>query len=54
VLETAAASSPSVVGALDGGGRLLVSRYPTRANVHTIQRHPTCSVLVLSDDLDDA
>lgn len=41
-----------VVGALDADGRLLVSSYPTRAKVANLQRDPTCSAVVLSDDFD--
>ena len=43
-----------VVGTIDETGRLLVSSYPTRAKVRNLQRHAACSVVVLSDDFDDA
>lgn len=39
-----------VVGAMDDGGRLLISTYPTRAKVANLQREPQCSVVVLSED----
>jgi PPOX class probable F420-dependent enzyme len=41
-----------VTGAVDDGGRLLVSSYPIRAKVRNLRKRPACSVVVLSDDFD--
>jgi PPOX class probable F420-dependent enzyme len=43
-----------VTGGLDAEGRVVVSTYPQRAKVHNLRRDPRCSVLVLSEDHDDA
>src|SRR5690606_8935917 len=43
-----------VAGGVDGSGRLVVSTYPDRAKAVNLRRDPAASVLVLSDDWDDA
>lgn len=35
---------------VDDTRRIMVSTYPERANAVTLRRHPTASVLVLSDE----
>lgn len=46
-------SSP-VTGGLDEEGRIVISSYPERAKVANARRHPEVSVLVLSDEFNDA
>jgi PPOX class probable F420-dependent enzyme len=43
-----------VAGGLDPEGRIVVATYPTRAKVANLRREPRTTVLVLSDDWDDA
>jgi PPOX class probable F420-dependent enzyme len=43
-----------VTGGVDDGGRIVVSTYPDRAKAVNLRRHPAASVLVLSDEWDDA
>src|SRR3954452_7945789 len=43
-----------VTGGGDGAGRIVVSTYPDRAKAHNLRRDPAASVLVLSDEWDDA
>ena len=43
-----------VTGGVDGGGRIVVSTYPDRAKATNLRRDPRASVLVLSDEWDDA
>ena len=43
-----------VTGGVDGGGRIVVSTYPDRAKATNLRRDPRASVLVLSDDWNDA
>lgn len=43
-----------VAGGVDGEGRIVVSTYPDRAKARNLRRNPAASVLVLSDDWDDA
>jgi PPOX class probable F420-dependent enzyme len=43
-----------VTGGVDGEGRIVVSTYPDRAKVVNLRRDPAASVLVLSDEWDDA
>jgi PPOX class probable F420-dependent enzyme len=43
-----------VTGGVDPGGRIVVSTYPDRAKTINLRRRPTASVLVLSDEWDDA
>ncbi|WP_298885276.1 PPOX class F420-dependent oxidoreductase [uncultured Serinicoccus sp.] len=43
-----------VTGGVDDEGRLVISTYPERAKTTNARRHPEVSVLVLSDDFDDA
>ena len=38
----------------DDAGRILIATYPERAKVHNLRRDPTVSLLVLSDDWNDA
>ncbi|MBB4906839.1 PPOX class F420-dependent oxidoreductase [Actinophytocola algeriensis] len=45
--------SPVTCG-LDGEGRIVISSYPQRAKSRNAKRNPTVSVLVLSDEFDDA
>ncbi|GAA2366103.1 PPOX class F420-dependent oxidoreductase [Dactylosporangium salmoneum] len=46
-------ASPVSCG-VDGEGRIVVSTYPERAKVHNLRRDPRISVLVLSDEWNDA
>ncbi|WP_324650213.1 PPOX class F420-dependent oxidoreductase [Georgenia sp. H159] len=43
-----------VAGGVDGSGRIVISTYPDRAKAVNLRRNPAASVLVLSDDWDDA
>jgi PPOX class probable F420-dependent enzyme len=43
-----------VTGGVDAGGRIVVSTYPDRAKAANLRRNPAASVLVLSDEWDDA
>ena len=43
-----------VTGGVDGEGRIVVSTYPDRAKATNLRREPRASVLVLSDEWDDA
>ncbi len=43
-----------VTGGVDADGRIVVSTYPDRAKVTNLRRDPRASVLVLSDEWDDA
>ena len=43
-----------VSGGVDSDGRIVVSTYPDRAKARNLRRDPAASVLVLSDDWDDA
>jgi PPOX class probable F420-dependent enzyme len=43
-----------VSGGVDADGRIVVSTYPDRAKAVNLRRNPAASVLVLSDDWDDA
>ena len=43
-----------VAGGVDSEGRIVVSTYPDRAKAVNLRRNPTASVLVLSDEWDDA
>jgi PPOX class probable F420-dependent enzyme len=43
-----------VTGGVDSDGRIVVSTYPDRAKVTNLRRDPRASVLVLSDEWDDA
>ncbi|MFL6135865.1 MAG: PPOX class F420-dependent oxidoreductase [Nocardioidaceae bacterium] len=43
-----------VTGGVDGEGRIVVSTYPDRAKVTNLRREPRGSVLVLSDEWNDA
>ena len=43
-----------VAGGVDDEGRLVISTYPERAKTNNARRNPDVSVLVLSDDWDDA
>ena len=43
-----------VAGGVDGGGRVVISTYPDRAKAVNLRRNPAASVLVLSDEWDDA
>ncbi|KAE8766136.1 PPOX class F420-dependent oxidoreductase [Georgenia thermotolerans] len=43
-----------VTGGVDDGGRLVISTYPDRAKAVNLRRNPAASVLVVSDDWDDA
>lgn len=46
-------ASPVTCG-VDGEGRIVVSTYPQRAKARNVRRDPRASVVVLSDDFDDA
>ena len=43
-----------VTGGVDAGGRIVISTYPDRAKTRNLRRDPAASVLVLSDEWDDA
>ena len=43
-----------VTGGVDGEGRIVVSTYPDRAKATNLRRDPRASVLVLSEEWDDA
>jgi PPOX class probable F420-dependent enzyme len=43
-----------VTGGVDSEGRVVISTYPDRAKVVNLRRNPAASVLVLSDEWDDA
>ena len=43
-----------VTGGVDSEGRIVISTYPDRAKATNLRRHPAASVLVLSDEWDDA
>ena len=43
-----------VTGGVDEGGRIVISTYPDRAKAVNLRRNPAASVLVLSDEWDDA
>jgi len=43
-----------VTGGVDDQGRIVISTYPDRVKAHNARRHPQVSVLVLSDEYDDA
>jgi PPOX class probable F420-dependent enzyme len=43
-----------VTGGVDVGGRIVVSTYPDRAKATNLRRDPRASVLVLSDEWNDA
>lgn len=43
-----------VTGGVDDGGRIVVASYPERAKVRNARREPQVSVVVLSDDFEDA
>ena len=43
-----------VAGGVDAGGRVVISTYPDRAKAVNLRRNPAASVLVLSDEWDDA
>lgn len=43
-----------VTGGVDADGRVVISTYPDRAKVTNLRKRPTATVLVLSDEWDDA
>src|ERR671912_160931 len=43
-----------VTGGVDADGRIVISTYPDRAKAVNLRRRPAASVLVLSDEWDDA
>lgn len=43
-----------VTGGVDAEGRIVISTYPDRAKARNLRLRPAASVLVLSDDWDDA
>lgn len=43
-----------VAGGVDDSGRIVISSYPQRAKTRNARRNPAVSVLVLSDEWDDA
>jgi PPOX class probable F420-dependent enzyme len=43
-----------VTGGVDADGRIVISTYPDRAKATNLRREPRASVLVLSDEWDDA
>ncbi|WP_244930105.1 PPOX class F420-dependent oxidoreductase [Nocardioides sp. W7] len=57
LVTTKADGSPQispVTGGVDDGGRIVISTYPDRAKVTNLRRRPAATVLVLSDEWDDA
>lgn len=57
LVTTRADGSPQispVTGGVDADGRIVVSTYPDRAKTTNLRRRPTATVLVLSDEWDDA
>ena len=48
------AQASPVTGGVDDSGRITISTYPERAKTRNARRRPEVSVLVLSDDWDDA
>ena len=48
------AQGSPVTGGVDSGGRLVVATYPERAKTKNVRRTGRASVLVLSDDWNDA
>ena len=43
-----------VTGGIDAEGRIVISSYPDRAKLYNLRREPTASVVVLSEEFDDA
>lgn len=43
-----------VTGGVDGAGRIVISTYPDRAKVTNLRRRSAATLLVLSDEWDDA
>ncbi|MDF1604950.1 PPOX class F420-dependent oxidoreductase [Nocardioides sp. YIM 152315] len=43
-----------VTGGVDDAGRIVISTYPDRAKAANLRKRPVASVLVLSDEWDDA
>ncbi len=43
-----------VSGGVDADGRIVISTYPDRAKANNLRRNPEATVLVLSDEWDDA
>ncbi len=57
LVTTRASGAPQlspVAGGVDADGRIVISTYPDRAKATNLRRNPAASVLVLSDDWDDA
>ena len=57
LVTTKADGSPQlspVTGGVDAEGRVVISTYPDRAKARNLRRRPAASVLVLSDEWDDA
>ena len=57
LLTTRADGSPQaspVTGGVDDGGRIVVATYPQRAKTRNARKRPEVSVVVLSDEWDDA
>lgn len=57
LVTTRADGSPQVspvTGGVDADGRIVVSTYPDRAKTTNLRRRPAATVLVLSDEWDDA
>jgi PPOX class probable F420-dependent enzyme len=57
LVTTKADGSPQVspvTGGVDDSGRIVISTYPDRAKAVNLRRRPAASVLVLSDEWDDA
>lgn len=52
-LDGSPQASP-VTGGIDDSGRIVISSYPQRAKTKNARRRPRVSVLVLSDEWDDA
>jgi len=57
LITTRADGSPQaspVTGGVDDSGRIVISSYPQRATTRNARRRPEVSVLVVSDEWDDA
>jgi len=52
--EDGSPQASPVTGGVDDSGRIVVSSYPQRAKTRNARRRPGVSVLVLSDEWDDA
>lgn len=52
--QDGAPQASPVTGGVDDSGRLVIATYPQRAKTSNVRRRPQVSVVVLSDEWDDA